>query len=77
MSVVGQPEILPTLDLRRFNAGGAERAAFLSELRGAAGGVRFFYLIGHGVEETLVSGSAGTFNSRRTTRATPTSTRPW
>jgi isopenicillin N synthase-like dioxygenase len=54
MSVVGQREILPTLDLRRFDAGGAERAAFLSDLRAAAGGVGFFYLTGHGVEEKLV-----------------------
>ena len=54
MSVGAKPEILPTLDLRRFEAGGAERAAFLSELRTAAGGVGFFYLIGHGVDEELV-----------------------
>jgi isopenicillin N synthase-like dioxygenase len=55
MSGVGQLEILPTLDLRRFDGGDAERTAFLRELRGAAGGVGFFYLIGHGVEENLVS----------------------
>jgi len=54
MSVAGQPESLPTLDLRRFEAGGAERTAFLSELRAAAGGVGFFYLTGHGVEDNLV-----------------------
>src|ERR1700684_2234663 len=54
MSVAGQPESLPTLDLRRFEAGGAERTAFLSELRTAAGGVGFFYLTGHGVEDNLV-----------------------
>jgi hypothetical protein len=41
MSAVGQSEVLPTLDLRRFDAGGPERAAFLSELRSAAGGVGF------------------------------------
>ncbi len=55
MSVGAKPEILPTLDLRRFEAGGAERAAFLSELRTAASGVGFFYLIGHGVDEKLVN----------------------
>ena len=55
MSVGAKPEILPTLDLRRFEAGGTERTAFLSELRAAAGGVGFFYLIGHGVDEKLVN----------------------
>ena len=54
MSVVGQSEVLPTLDLRRFDAGGPERAAFLSELRSAAGGVGFFYLIGHGLDDKLI-----------------------
>jgi isopenicillin N synthase-like dioxygenase len=54
VSVVGQSEVLPTLDLRRFDAGGAERAAFLSELRAAAGGVGFFYLIGHGLDDKLI-----------------------
>jgi isopenicillin N synthase-like dioxygenase len=54
MSAVGQREILPTLDLRRFDAGGTERAAFLSELRSRTRGVGFFYLIGHGVDEKLV-----------------------
>ena len=54
MSAVGQSEVLPTLDLRRFDAGGPERAAFLSELRSAAGGVGFFYLIGHGLDDKLI-----------------------
>jgi isopenicillin N synthase-like dioxygenase len=48
------PRILPTLDLRRFEAGGSERAGFLSELRAAAGGVGFFYLTGHGVDDNLI-----------------------
>jgi hypothetical protein len=52
MSAAGQPESLPTLDLRRFEAGGAERSAFLSELRLAAGGVGF--LTGHGVDDNLI-----------------------
>jgi isopenicillin N synthase-like dioxygenase len=34
---------IPMLDLRRFDAGEAERAAFLTELREAAHGVGFFY----------------------------------
>jgi isopenicillin N synthase-like dioxygenase len=54
MSAVGQSEVLPTLDLRRFDAGGPERAAFLSELRSAAGGVGFFYLNGHGLDDKLI-----------------------
>ncbi|MGC9957043.1 isopenicillin N synthase family dioxygenase [Roseiarcus sp.] len=54
MSAVGQSEVLPTLDLRRSDAGGPERAAFLSELRSAAGGVGFFYLIGHGLDDKLI-----------------------
>ncbi|OZM71635.1 oxidoreductase [Amycolatopsis antarctica] len=44
---------LPVLDLGRFRAGGAERAAFVRELRAAAGGVGFFYLRGHGVPERV------------------------
>ena len=44
---------LPTFDLRRFDGGGAEREAFLSELRSAARDVGFFYLSGHGVSERL------------------------
>jgi isopenicillin N synthase-like dioxygenase len=54
MSAVGQSEVLPTRDLRRSDAGGPERAAFLSELRSAAGGVGFFYLIGHGLDDKLI-----------------------
>jgi isopenicillin N synthase-like dioxygenase len=54
MSAAGQSESLPTLDVRRFEAGGAERSAFLSELRLAAGGVGFFYLTRHGVEDNLI-----------------------
>jgi isopenicillin N synthase-like dioxygenase len=54
MAVAVQAETLPTLDLRRFNAGGAERSSFLEELRTAARGVGFFYLIGHGIEDRLI-----------------------
>ena len=54
MSVASQLEVLPTLDLRRFGADGAERTAFLSELRAAAGSAGFFYLVGHGIEDGLI-----------------------
>jgi len=46
---------IPTLDLRRFDAGDTERAAFLTELRAAAHDVGFFYLTGHGVDARLLS----------------------
>jgi isopenicillin N synthase-like dioxygenase len=42
---------VPTLDLSRADAGAAERAAFLSDLRNAARDVGFFYLVGHGIDE--------------------------
>lgn len=41
---------LPLLDLRRFEHGADERAAFLGQLREAAHEVGFFYLVGHGIE---------------------------
>jgi isopenicillin N synthase-like dioxygenase len=44
---------LPVLDLSRFNAGPDERLAFLREVREAARGPGFFYLIGHGIGEDL------------------------
>jgi isopenicillin N synthase-like dioxygenase len=47
------PEI-PMLDLRRFDAGDAERAAFLTELRTAAHDIGFFYVTGHGVDSRLL-----------------------
>jgi isopenicillin N synthase-like dioxygenase len=50
----GQPSSLRTLDLRRFDGNGLERARFLRELRAAAHGVGFFYLVGHGIEEELI-----------------------
>ena len=46
---------IPILDLRRFDAGDAERAAFLTELRAAAHDVGFFYVTGHGVDARLLS----------------------
>jgi isopenicillin N synthase-like dioxygenase len=47
-------KILPTLDFRRFESGQAERASFLSDLRAAARGPGFFYLVGHGLEADLI-----------------------
>src|ERR1700722_4132466 len=44
---------IPLLDLRRFDADEAQRAAFLTELRAAAHDVGFFYVAGHGVEARL------------------------
>lgn len=47
------PEI-PMLDLRKFDAGNSERAAFLMELGAAAHDVGFFYVTGHGVDAPLL-----------------------
>src|SRR5271165_4995840 len=47
-------ETLPTLDLRRFDAEGDERGRFLRELRDAARTYGFFYLVGHGVDDSLI-----------------------
>jgi len=53
MTTVETAESLPTLDLRRFDGGRDERAAFLGELREAARNFGFFYLVGHGVQDRL------------------------
>jgi isopenicillin N synthase-like dioxygenase len=45
---------IPLLDLRRFDAGEAQRAIFLEELRTAAHDVGFFYITGHGVDAQLL-----------------------
>lgn len=42
---------LPILDLARY--ADAEKAAFLADLRHAARDIGFFYLINHGVDESL------------------------
>ncbi|MDQ0471989.1 isopenicillin N synthase family dioxygenase [Labrys wisconsinensis] len=47
-------ETLPVLDISRFDAGPQERAAFLAELRQAARGPGFFYLVGHGIDAGLI-----------------------
>jgi isopenicillin N synthase-like dioxygenase len=49
-----QAGTVPTLDIRRLDAGGAERNLFLRDLRAAAPNVGFFYLIGHGIEDDLI-----------------------
>jgi isopenicillin N synthase-like dioxygenase len=46
-------ETLPVLDLARFAAGKAESPAFLADVRSAARGPGFFYLIGHGIPDEL------------------------
>jgi isopenicillin N synthase-like dioxygenase len=48
-------DTLPTLDFRRFDAPAAERASFLADLREAARGPGFFYLVGHGIDADLIS----------------------
>jgi isopenicillin N synthase-like dioxygenase len=45
--------LLPVLDLSQCDAGPDDRSAFLREVRDAARGPGFFYLIGHGIGEDL------------------------
>lgn len=52
--MTASPSTLPVLDLSRFDGAPAERAAFLQEVRSAAFGPGFFYLVGHGVEDELI-----------------------
>jgi isopenicillin N synthase-like dioxygenase len=59
MPTADQAETLPTLDLSRFKARSSERSRFLEKLRVAARGVGFFYLVGHGIEESLVQDVLG------------------
>jgi len=59
MSVIPDASQLPTLDISRFDSGGAEKAAFLEELRRVARDFGFFYLAGHGVDPTLVNDTLG------------------
>jgi isopenicillin N synthase-like dioxygenase len=54
MSVAVEAETLPTLDLRRFIGHSTERARFLEDLRTAARNVGFFYLVGHGIDDSLI-----------------------
>jgi len=55
MPVVDRVRTLPTLDLRYAEGGATERAQFLRELRDAANGVGFFYVIGHGIKNEVVN----------------------
>jgi len=54
MPVAVEAETLPTLDLGRFEGQASERSRFLEELRKAARNVGFFYLVGHGIEDSLI-----------------------
>lgn len=47
---------LPLVDISRFGAGGAEREAFLAQLRHAAHDVGFFYVVGHGIDPAVTAG---------------------
>ncbi len=46
---------LPILDIKRLEAGPEEKAAFLAELRETARDLGFFYLAGHGIENSLIN----------------------
>ncbi|MET8450267.1 2-oxoglutarate and iron-dependent oxygenase domain-containing protein [Streptomyces sp. NPDC005209] len=50
---MAQPTALPVIDISRFRDPGADRDAFLAELRAAAHEVGFFYVTGHGVPATV------------------------
>ncbi|MCX6049454.1 MAG: isopenicillin N synthase family oxygenase [Chloroflexi bacterium] len=45
---------LPVLDLARLQAGPAEKASFLAELRQTAHDLGFFYIKGHGIDDHLI-----------------------
>lgn len=45
---------LPVLDLRRLNAGSAERDTFLADLRHAVRDVGFYYVTGHGIAPAVL-----------------------
>ena len=53
MNQISSLTALPILDVSRLDAGAADQAAFLADLRAAARTVGFFYLTGHGVPEAL------------------------
>lgn len=50
---------LPVLDIGRFDAGPEQRAGFLRDLRAAARGPGFFYLVGHGIPQDLIDDVLG------------------
>ncbi len=47
-------EQLPVLDLARLESNPTERAAFIAELRKTAYDLGFFYVTGHGIDQTLI-----------------------
>jgi len=53
---MGSPKwsALPVLDLSRLDAGPAEKAAFLADLRQTAHDLGFFYVSGHGIDDGLI-----------------------
>lgn len=46
---------LPVLDLARLDGGPDEKLAFLAELREVAHDIGFFYLVGHGIDDDLIT----------------------
>jgi isopenicillin N synthase-like dioxygenase len=54
---------LPVLDFRQFEGLPAECAAFVDALGDAARDVRFFYLVGHGIDEVLTNSIVATSRS--------------
>jgi isopenicillin N synthase-like dioxygenase len=54
MPAAVEAETLPTLDLRRFVGSASDRSRFLEDLRKAARGAGFFYLVGDGIDDGLI-----------------------
>ncbi|AVT76397.1 2-oxobutyrate oxidase [Rhodopseudomonas palustris] len=52
--MTASPSQLPVLDLSRFRSDTAARAEFLRDVRNAAFGPGFFYLVGHGISDRLI-----------------------
>ncbi|NUS44505.1 MAG: isopenicillin N synthase family oxygenase [Mycobacteriaceae bacterium] len=47
---------LPLIDISRFRSSAGDRSAFLDELHHAAHDIGFFYVVGHGVPDTVTEG---------------------
>ena len=47
---------LPILDISKFRGTTEQREEFLNDLRDAAHNVGFFYIVGHGVPESVTTG---------------------
>ncbi|MGO3926872.1 isopenicillin N synthase family oxygenase [Rhodopseudomonas pseudopalustris] len=52
--MTASPSPLPVIDLSRFDGDAAQRTALLNEVRAAAFGPGFFYLVGHGIADDLI-----------------------